>query len=230
MVKTLYDFHTHTFLSDGELSPIELIRRAAVNSYTCIGITDHIALSTMERVIKEITEDARLAEEYWGIHAIVGVELTHVPAKAIPSCAKRARDLGAELVVVHGETTVEPVEGGTNLAAVSCKEVDLLAHPGFLTIEEAQLAKENGVFIEITARAGHSLTNGHVVRVGRAADVDFIVDSDGHAPGDLLTLEKTEKVARGAGLLETELERVLKTNPIKLWKRIEEIRLVNRSS
>jgi putative hydrolase len=210
-------------LSDGDLSPIELIRRAAVNGCKCIGITDHIALSTMERVLKEITEDAKLAEEYWGIHAVVGVELTHVPAKAIASCAKRARELGAELIVVHGETVVEPVEKGTNLAAVNCNEVDVLAHPGFLTKEEAKLAKENGVFIEITARAGHSLTNGHVVRVGEAMDVDFIVNSDGHTPDDLLTKEKAEIVARGAGLIETG--RVLKTNPTKLWKRIEEKRL-----
>ncbi|HLE81453.1 MAG TPA: PHP domain-containing protein, partial [Dehalococcoidia bacterium] len=33
----MYDFHTHTFLSDGVLSPIELIRRAHVKGYRVIG-------------------------------------------------------------------------------------------------------------------------------------------------------------------------------------------------
>ena len=28
----MYDFHTHTFLSDGVLSPVELIRRAHVKA------------------------------------------------------------------------------------------------------------------------------------------------------------------------------------------------------
>jgi exodeoxyribonuclease V alpha subunit len=32
----VYDFHTHSILSDGELSPVELIRRAIVNDYKAI--------------------------------------------------------------------------------------------------------------------------------------------------------------------------------------------------
>ena len=91
-------------------------------------------------------EDCRLAAEYWGIKALVGVELTHVPAGAIGTLARRARTYGAEIVVVHGETIVEPVEAGTNRAAVNCPEVDILAHPGLITPEEAAAAKKNGSF------------------------------------------------------------------------------------
>jgi len=43
-LRVLYDFHTHTFHSDGVLSPIELIRRAFVKGYSAIAITDHVAL------------------------------------------------------------------------------------------------------------------------------------------------------------------------------------------
>ena len=39
----MYDFHTHTFLSDGVLSPIELIRRALVRGYKAMAITDHVS-------------------------------------------------------------------------------------------------------------------------------------------------------------------------------------------
>ncbi|HCH10256.1 MAG TPA: PHP domain-containing protein, partial [Dehalococcoidia bacterium] len=35
----MYDFHTHTFLSDGALSPIELIRRAIKIGYQVMAIT-----------------------------------------------------------------------------------------------------------------------------------------------------------------------------------------------
>jgi len=42
----MYDFHTHTFLSDGVLSPIELIRRALVRGYKAIGVTDHVGIGT----------------------------------------------------------------------------------------------------------------------------------------------------------------------------------------
>lgn len=221
MEKMVYDFHTHTFLSDGVLSPIELIRRAMVNGYRGIGIADHVAMSTMERVIRELRSDCSMAEECWGIQAIVGVELTHVPAKRIADCAKKAKDLGADFVVVHGETVMEPVEPGTNRAAVGCRDVDILAHPGFISMEEAVLAKENEVFLEITARAGHSLTNGHVVQIGREAGVRFLINSDGHAPHDLLTHEWAEIVGKGAGLQSGELATVIDQNPLKLIEHLK---------
>jgi predicted metal-dependent phosphoesterase TrpH len=34
----LFDFHTHTTLSDGALSPVEQIRRAHVRGYTAIAV------------------------------------------------------------------------------------------------------------------------------------------------------------------------------------------------
>jgi len=83
----VYDFHTHTFLSDGKLSPVELIRRAVVNGYQAIAVTDHVGPGNMERVIKELIRECRIAEEYWPIKAIPGVELTHIPVGSIPVLA-----------------------------------------------------------------------------------------------------------------------------------------------
>lgn len=220
----VFDFHTHSFLSDGELSPTELIRRALVRGYRAIAITDHVSPSTMQRVIQEAKADCRLAEEYWEIKAIAGVELTHVPAGSVGLLAARAREMGAEIVVVHGETSVEPVESGTNRAAVTCGHVDILAHPGFLTLEEAKLARENGVCIEISARPGHSITNGYVARIGREAGVTFLVDSDGHAPDDILTKEWARTVALGAGFTTDEAKIILEVNPEIILKRVEERR------
>ena len=44
----MYDFHTHTFLSDGVLTPVELIRRAHVAGYRVIAITDHVGPGNLE--------------------------------------------------------------------------------------------------------------------------------------------------------------------------------------
>jgi putative hydrolase len=220
----LYDFHTHTFLSDGELSPVELIRRALVNGYQGIAVTDHAGPGNMERVIGEIIKECRVAEEYWGIAAIPGVELTHVPVQSINRLAKQAREYGAELVVVHGETLVEPVEPGTNLAAVNSTYVDILAHPGLIGADVAEIAARNGIFIEITARGGHNVGNGHVVQMGRAASVSFLVNSDTHQPGDLLTAQWARTVARGAGLTDAEIDLAVAQNPLKLLERVRERR------
>lgn len=214
------DFHTHTFLSDGELSPMELIRRAVHNGYQAIAITDHAGLGELERFISEISKDCALAEKHWDIKAIPGVELTHLPAAAIADVAKQAKEMGAKLVVVHGETTVEPVEKGTNAAAVGSPHVDILTHPGMLTDDEARAASLNGIFLEITARKGHSLTNEHVVKVARTVGAKLILNSDAHDEDDLLTPNSANDILRGAGLSEEEIAQVLQTNPKELLERI----------
>ncbi len=216
----LADFHTHTFLSDGVLSPVELIRRCQVNGYTVMAISDHTSLSNIERVISEVRRDAELAAGQWGINVLTGVELTHVPAAAIDSTARMAKTLGAQIVLVHGETIVEPVEPGTNLAAVRSRFVDVLAHPGLLSEEEARIAAENDVFIELSARKGHCLGNGRTAALGLAAGAKLLVNSDSHAPGDILTPGHARSVAKGAGLSDEQIYQVLFQNPEALLLRL----------
>ncbi len=209
----LYDFHTHTTLSDGVLLPIEMVRRALARGYTAMALTDHASLGNLREVIAVLLQEAALARKHWPIEVLAGVELTHVPAAAIAEAAREARAAGAEIVVVHGETPVEPVEPGTNHAAVTSSDVDLLAHPGQLSAEDALLAARHEVFVELTARRGHSLCNGHVQAVGRAAGVRFVIDSDSHEPGDLLTVDFAQRVALGSGLPADMLDVVLLENP-----------------
>ena len=216
----MYDFHTHTFLSDGVLSPIELIRRAMINGYRAIGVTDHVGLGNLEYVVKTLVKDCAHATKRWDILAVPGVEITHVPKEDIDLVARTAKELGARLATVHGETIVEPVEEGTNEAAVRSPSVDVLAHPGLIVEDHARLASENGVFLEISARKGHSFTNGHVAMVAKRAGASLILDSDAHEPGDLLTPTLTRKVALGAGLTAEESDALLERNPLQLLARL----------
>lgn len=216
-----YDFHMHTTLSDGVLSAVELIRRNVVNGCAGLVIADHSGPGTLERFIRENGTDCAVAREFWGIPAYPGVELTHVPAASIPALARRAKELGAALVVVHGQSPVEPVEPGTNIHAASCPDVDILAHPGLLTEDEARAASENGVFIEISARKGHSMANGHIARVALAHGARLVVDSDAHTPDNILTPAWAEHVARCAGIPENLLEAVLIDGPRELLQRAQ---------
>jgi putative hydrolase len=215
----IYDFHTHTYLSDGILSPMELIRIAHVQDYGVIAVTDHVGLEDQERVIKTLLGECRRAMEAWGIVALAGVEITHVPKSLIGEAAQRAKDLGAQIVLVHGETIVEPVEPGSNLAALGSSNVDILAHPGLITEEEASMAAEMGIFLEISTRRGHSLTNGHVAKVGLGGGAKLLIDSDTHRPEDLLNVELIMKVAKGAGLSGDEASTLIESNPPELLKR-----------
>lgn len=215
----LCDFHTHTFHTDGVLSPIELIRRAHVAGYDAIGIADHCGEGGMEELIAKIAADCALANEHWGITAIVGVELTHVPARSIERLAERAKNAGACYVAVHGETPVEPTEAGTNLAAANCPHVDYICHPGLITEEAARRAAENGIFLEITSKVGHSLTNGHVAKVARHVGARLLIGSDCHDPSQLLNDEFATRVLRGAGLTDPEVRAVRTDNADELLRR-----------
>jgi histidinol phosphatase-like PHP family hydrolase len=209
----MYDLHTHTILSDGELLPCELIRRMAVLGYDTVGITDHADMSNISNIIAAIERVRSSAEEY-GVRLLTGVEITHVPPSEIHHLAKQAKDEGADIVVVHGETVVEPVTPGTNMQACTCEYVDVLAHPGLITKEEAVEAFERDIFLEITARGGHNRTNGHVALIAGETGCNLVVDSDAHAPGDLMTDHDRELVIRGAGIPLGRVEDVLtiKTN------------------
>ncbi|MCX6012556.1 MAG: histidinol phosphate phosphatase domain-containing protein [Chloroflexi bacterium] len=217
----IYDFHSHTSLSDGQLSPVEIISEAHSRGYKVIGITDHAGIGFLFRLLQETSKDCTLTSSHWDITAVPGVELTHLPPDAIATTAKLARDAGAKLIVIHGETITENVKPGTNLAAVKSHEVDILAHPGLLTIEEAKLAAANDIYIEISARKGHAFTNGHVVKIAKLAGAKLLVNSDSHDTGDLLTDSFARKVALGSGLVESELETVLYTNPKLLLEKIQ---------
>jgi len=214
------DFHVHSFFSDGVLLPSEILRRAAAMGHRALAITDHADASNLDGLASCLRRFARLQEGDFPLEFLVGVELTHVAPSSIAPLARRARELGADLVLVHGETPVEPVLPDTNRAAVECPEVDLLAHPGFLTPEEATLAAKHDIILELTSRRGHCLTNGHVARVARAAGAKLVVNTDTHDPSDLITQEMARLVAAGAGLTDDEVEVATMTNPGALLARL----------
>ena len=212
------DLHTHTIYSDGELIPAELVRRAMALKHDAIAITDHVDRSNVEFVVSNVVKACELSEDY--IRVIPGVEITHVPPRLIADVARKARKLGAQWIVVHGETVTEPVMPGTNRASVENPDIDILAHPGFITIEEADLARENGVILEITGRAGHNITNGHVCSMARQARCLMVVDSDTHQPENLMDEAAAYTVALGAGLTKEEADLAIQKTPFDAVKHL----------
>ncbi len=200
----MIDLHTHTFFSDGQLGPAELVRRASVAGYRAIAITDHADQSNVVSLLKKLSGVLDGFGQANAMQVLAGVELTHVPPAMIAEGVKLARDNGAEIVVLHGETIVEPVMPGTNRAAIEAG-VDILTHPGLITAEDVQLAAEKGVCLELTTRSGHSLTNGHVVKLALKYDAKLVINNDAHTPGDLVSLEMARKIALGAGMTEEQI-------------------------
>jgi len=199
------DLHTHSLFSDGVLVPSELVRRAQVLGIRAIGVTDHADASNLDFIIPRLVAVSEKLNPVNEIQMIPGIELTHVPPPQIADLAEQARSLGAKIVIVHGETIAEPVVAGTNRAALAA-DIDILAHPGLISEEEVKMAADRGIFLEISARKGHSLTNGHVAKLAKKLGAPMVLDTDAHEPLDLVTRQEAMKIALGAGLSETDFE------------------------
>jgi len=209
----MIDLHTHCIFSDGELIPAELVRRAKVAGYRAIALTDHGDASNIDFIIPRIARVARALGDAHGMAVICGIELTHVPPRDIAPLTLEARSLGAEIVVVHGETIVEPVMPGTNRAALEAG-ADILAHPGLINGEDVALAASRGIYLEVTTRRGHCLANGHVVKMARQYGAPLIMNTDTHGPQDLVKKETAILIARGAGMDDGEVAAMFKNSEL----------------
>ena len=202
----MIDLHTHSLLSDGELLPSELARRYEEKGFKAIAITDHVDLSNIETVVSAIVEFCR-AWPKDRIKVIPGIELTHLAFEQFKLACEFARNKGIKIIVAHGETLVEPVLKGTNLAALR-SDINILAHPGLISIEEVKYAAKKGVLLELSARKGHCLGNGHVVRLASKYGAELCINSDAHSPSDIPTPLLLKNVGLGAGLAAKDLSKL----------------------
>ena len=205
----MYNLHSHSLLSDGVLLPSEIAMRYLAAGYKAIAITDHADYSNIDFVVDAIVKFTKRWPKNIGIHVLPGVELTHLPLEQFKPLVKFARSKGAKVIIAHGETQVEPVIKGTNLAALEA-DIDILAHPGLITAEEVALAKRKGAFLELTSRRGHDASNVRVANLAREYGARLILNNDSHAPDDIIAPKELEDVGERAGLSPIEIANIYK--------------------
>jgi putative hydrolase len=215
--RRMIDLHTHTFHSDGTLIPSELVRRAEEAGYEAIAITDHVDASNAKDVVLKTVEVCESLASTVTLKVVPGAEITHVPPAQIPEFAEKVREWGARLVLLHGETIAEPVAKGTNASGLKSR-IDILAHPGLISEEEAKQASERGICLELSARKGHCLTNGHVAKIALQCGASLVLNTDAHDVGDLFSADSWWRTALGAGLTRKEAE-VLRSNAERILRR-----------
>jgi histidinol phosphatase-like PHP family hydrolase len=186
-----------------------------------IAITDHIDYSNIEFVVLNIIKAAKILTNNYDIIVLPGVELTYIPPDLIKQVAVECREIGAKIVVVHGETTVENVPPGTNIRAIEAC-VDILAHPGHLSEVEAEIAANNNVKIEITTRKGHGITNKEVAEIAIKKKAKLVLNSDAHNPENLLTRKNVTKVLLESGLPDCYYK-VMQKNAMEIVKNAQKI-------
>lgn len=214
----MIDLHTHTIFSDGELIPSELVRRALVNGYEAIALTDHVDTSNIDFVLPRIVKVSKTLNKHWKIKVIPGVEISHVPLEEMNQLIRFARKKGAQIIIVHGETIAEPVIPGTNKKAIECR-ADILAHPGHLSKRDAALAAKNGVYIELTTRKNHFKTNKEIIEIARKTEAKLILNTDTHGEKDIINDKKAINFLKKLHLKQEEIKRIF-LNSKELIKRV----------
>jgi len=207
----MIDLHTHSIFSDGELIPYELIRRAEAAGYKALAITDHIDASNIDLIIPRIVKALDRVRPFVSLEVLSGAEITHAPPELIPDLVREARNLGAQIVVVHGETLAEPVKSGTNKAAIEAG-ADIVSHPGLISREDILLAKEKNVLLEITARKGHCISNGYVAKEALRFGAPLCINTDSHSPSDLISGETARRILLAAGIEENRIDTILENS------------------
>lgn len=216
------EFHCHSIFSDGSLLPAALVREAEVRGHSALAITDHVDASNLEAVLKALTKFEKETRGQLPLKFFPGAEVSYVRPPFLAQYCRKARQNGARIIIVHGESPVEQVYPGTNHAAVKdAGLVDILAHPGNITEEDVILAAKNGVFLEITARKGHREGNRHVAEMARQFKAKCVVDTDCHNESDMITQEQAYALCKEAGMTDEEALQTVRDNPLELIKRIE---------
>ncbi|MFH1361576.1 MAG: histidinol phosphate phosphatase domain-containing protein, partial [bacterium] len=171
--------------------------------------------SNLDEIVFTLTKFVKNQGPSLPIKIIPGVELSYLAPQLIKKAAERARRLGAKIVIVHGESPVEPaVPKGTNHAALQLKGlIDILAHPGWISEEDVILAKVNNIYLELSARAGHKKGNRHVAKLAQRFGAKLLVNTDAHSEHDLITQKQALQIAKEAGLKRSEVLAAIRDNP-----------------
>lgn len=201
----MFDFHIHVSCAGGRegLLPSEALRLAKCAGFRAVGLIVRADAATLPVLLPRLGPLLKTCSLYAGIEAFAGVELVHVPPALLPDAVEEARNLGAALVLGHGESVprrmTELTEVGTNLAAIRAG-VDILAHPGLITPEDAELAAEKNVLLEVSTAPRHCLANGHVVRMAERFGCGLILGSDAAAAEDFESAEVMQALRKAAAL------------------------------
>ena len=155
--------------------------------------------------LADMAAQVRRLSLYANVEAWAGVELCHIPPALLPDAVREAREAGAALVLVHGESISDQVEQGTNFAAVEAG-ADIVAHPGLIDAEAASFAAEKGVALEFTSCPRHALTNAHTASMALRCGAMLVRGSAACRAEELTTRAFWPSVIKGADTFTAEGE------------------------
>ena len=195
----MIDFHISIQQGVGVASALRYASLAGIRFAGLVMPSDGTDLSR----IADFSAQVRRLSLYANVEAWAGVELCHIPPALLPEAVREAREAGARLVLVYGESIMDQVEQGTNFAAIEAG-ADIITHPGLVDAETAAFAAERGVAFEFTSCPRHALSNAHTAAMALKHGVPLVRGSNARQAEELTTRAFWPSVIKGAdaGLMD----------------------------
>ena len=187
------DFHIRIHQGFGVASALRYASLAGIRFAGLVMPSDGTELSRLA----DFSAQVRRLSLYANVEAWAGVELCHIPPALLPEAVREAREAGARLVLVYGESIMDQVEQGTNFAAIEAG-ADIITHPGLVDAETAAFAAERGVAFEFTSCPRHALTNAHTAAMALKHGVTLVRGSNAGRAEELTTRAFWPSVIKGA--------------------------------
>jgi DNA polymerase (family 10) len=223
------DLHMHTTATDGRADAEAMAVAARTAGLEYVAITDHSKAIAMANGLDESATLAhasairKLNERLEGITVLAGIECDIRADGSMDLADDCLAELDIVVASVHSALNQEP-ERMTDrlLRALSCRWVDVLAHPtGRLILKREgyrfdsdrvlTAAAAAGVAIEINSQIDRLDLDDVMARAAHDRGVKIVIDSDAHSPAALANVRWGVSVARRAWL---QAEDVLNTRPL----------------
>ena len=187
------DFHISIHQGFGVASALRYASLAGIRFAGLVMPSDGTGLSRLA----DFSAQVRRLSLYANVEAWAGVELCHIPPALLPEAVREAREAGARLVLVYGESIMDQVEQGTNFAAIEAG-ADIITHPGLVDAETAIFAAERAVAFEFTSSPRHALSNAHTAAMALKQGVPLVRGSNASRAEELTTRAFWPSVIKGA--------------------------------
>ena len=217
------DLHTHTDWSDGRATVLEMAQSADSLGYEYLGITDHSPRITIvnglgpERLAAQAIQIADAQKRLQRTTLLQGSEVDILEDGTLDLPDEVLAQLHVVIASPHVKLRMEPAAMTERmLRALENRYVDVIGHPTGRRIGSREgatydfdrvfrRAAECGVALEIDTDPARMDLSPDLAKLAASVGCRLTLDSDAHAPEELLYVDQGIWMARRAGLSEQQL-------------------------